>query len=105
MEKIIERLKKEKNESLKEWFEIGKGKGQEWAKEAHYDELQMVVNGEHEKVPMEKLIEFESGNHGWFNEEIYDVYPIVRGTEPDATVQAGFMEGVREFWNEIQGKI
>ena len=105
MEKIIERLKKEKNESLKEWFQIGKGKGQEWAKEAHYDELQMVVNAKHQRVPMKKLIEFESGNEDWFKEEIYDLYPVIKGTEPDATLQAGFMEGVREFWSAIQGKI
>jgi hypothetical protein len=105
MEKVIDRLRKEMNENLMEWLEIGKAKGQEWAKEAHYAELEIVTHAKNYRQAMKKLIEFEPGNGDWFDEEIYRSYPVMKGTKLDAIVQYGFMQGVQDFWNEIKGKI
>jgi hypothetical protein len=105
MNEIIERLRKEKAESEKEWFEIGKTEGLEWAKVSSYDELQIVLTADGDEIPMDLLNKNDDVNEEWFQEQVYDYYVLPRDTIADTRFQAGFMRGVREFWKEVANKI
>ena len=105
MTAIIERLKKEKGESEHEWFEIGKDKGLQWAKLAHWDELMLIIDMEGNEIPIEKLTEIESANEDWFDDEVFNLYPLFKGTKAYGIFEAGFIDGVVEFYDEIKDKI
>jgi len=96
MNAVIERLKKEKEESENVLFETGKNEGLRWAKMSHYDELMVIVNVENDKIPFQKLAEIDYGNEDFFSDQ---EHPI------DENFEAGFVEGVKEFYDEIQAKL
>ena len=105
MEEIVERLKKEREDSKYEWFDTGKTTGLEWSKFAHYDEIQIVVNTPDERIPMEKLVEYDDANEEWFEEQVFEMYPIADMTDAAMNFEAGFIEAVREFWAEVESKL
>ena len=113
MDDVIERLRSERDESQKEWEEIGKKEGLEWAKTAHYDEIQYVFNWNIDEMPSSDIAEGESLMR--YFEEIFNTYPQL-GIETDPYVESwvnesasvfmeGWIDGVSDFWDEVASKL
>jgi hypothetical protein len=112
MEAIIERLRKEKQESETEWFDQGKLDGIDWAKNSHYSEIKEALN-------------FEVETNGWPNcktvgehlehlrtdtepeEEYYQLFGDNRWelSESGLKYLEGFKKGILKFWDEIKDKL
>jgi hypothetical protein len=110
MDAIVERLKREKSETEKNYFDDGKKDGLEWAKAAHYSDLQSAIGWEFNKGDDPRQCP-DSDIADYFS-EIIDEDPILHCEDydnyaNDALVSfiAGWKEGVEEFWNEIADKI
>lgn len=121
MDTVIERLKKEKSESHKDAFDEGKKDGYEYAKSATYDEFQYVLQYE---TLRNRILKFD--NRGYPHppeDEVFGDYFAERieqhmannlstwdnmGDLPDEYFvewEAGFIEGIKDFWEEVKDKI
>ncbi len=104
MSDIINRLKKEKIESEKNYLEMGIHKGLEWAKRAHYEDLVYAVGFENpynivkdskfshyftEIFNSDRLINFSQENYNQYAKKFVD----------------GWCKGVSDFYNEIVEKL
>jgi len=107
---IIERLKNEKAESLLNYVEVGKNDGAEWAKNAHYDDIQLVLVWDPNEdtypttdhsgfidlfeyvIREHELMDWDDWHYDRFNPHIHNWI-------------TGFKSGVEEFWNEVKDKI
>ena len=119
MEEIIERLKAEKLETINDLYENGKNDGLEFARSASYGDLIQVVNEKPMNESNEVLGNWDPTSSE--NELLGDVYSQAfedyellgmiqtrYGFIPNeffAKWEAGFFEGVREFYYEIKDKI
>lgn len=112
MEATIERLREEKLEVEGDYLTEGKESGLEWAKIAHYSELQYVLN-EWEWTRGDDPTRHPEEMEG-LGEEFRDMIendPNLgfdhRGetTEAQDDLTEGWIEGVKSFWNEIEDKI
>jgi hypothetical protein len=120
MEQVIERLKQEKTESNKDWFDQGKLDALDWAKAASYEDLLYAINWE----PMNSIGATVSSydptqdeNLGGYFQDILEIEykDVMRMIETGnynyipndifAAWEEGWVEGVSEFWGEIKNKI
>lgn len=105
---IIERLKKEKAESENNYFDVGKKEGLQWAKSAHYDDLQYALLWTPDDKPTHDKILGD-----YFQEKINqdDIMDYAVGSDPVSvnvfvkTYLEGWKEGVSEFWEQVKDKI
>lgn len=116
--KIIERLKREKAESEEDWFGKGKNDGLEWAKRAHYEELQIVIHRPlHSRniMPLQELGQFNPGFMSYLSDCVRRITAEV-GEKPAGRIskykeaarkswEAGWMQGVRDFWQEMAAEV
>jgi hypothetical protein len=117
MEKIIERLRKEKEEAEKEYFQIGKKDGSQWAKCATFKELQYASQWE----TTEQALQQGSVVHsdltrdeilGDYFQEIIDEDGVMGFEESGSSNlmpndyfiawESGWAEAVQEFWYKIR---
>jgi len=56
MDDIIERLRNEKNEIEKEYFDLGMEDGRNWCEEANYERIQYMRNWDGECIPKDEQI-------------------------------------------------
>jgi len=108
MEQVIERLREEMAVSEDSWFELGKDEGIDFAKNSHYDEIQIVVSYKGSEIPRRELSAYNDGNDDYFSERYETLgyeHGLVMDSAADYRFQEGWLEGVREFWNEIEDKI
>ena len=112
MEATIERLRKEKIESEGDYVQEGKEAGLEWAKSAHYDELQFVQNWKPQ--PGDDPTRLNSDNLEGLEEHIQSIIEYDSLMDFDICGKAneyidkfveGWIEGVKGFWNEVENKI
>ena len=112
MEAIIERLRKEKQESENEWFDQGKQDGIDWAKNSHYSEIKEALDFEFEtngwpncKAVGEYLEHLRSDTE--LEEEYYQLFGDNRWELSLMGLKylEGFKKGILEFWNEIKDKL
>ena len=117
MEEVVERLKKEKDESETYFFNEGKNDGLEFAKSASYEDIQYALKWN----PMYNeggLVSYDPTR-----DEILGDYfkEIIEGSEfmdfvettygnyiPNdifAAWEDGWVKGVKEFWEEIKNKL
>ena len=118
MAEIIERLKKEKAKAETEWFEQGKIDGLEFAKNLDYEDLVYALKWETIKEMPSNIIGYNPTQDEYFGEyfsEIFEEYDHL-GFEDTAynnvmpndlyiEWEAGWKEGVQEFWDEVKDKI
>ncbi|MEW6078349.1 MAG: hypothetical protein AB1724_11085 [Thermodesulfobacteriota bacterium] len=105
---VIERLKNEKAEAQNNYFDVGKKEGVQWAKSAHYNDLQYALLW----IPDDKPTHDKVLGH-YFQEKIEqdDIMDYAVGTDPVCinefarTFLEGWKEGVNEFWSQIKDKI
>ena len=104
MKEIIERLRREKakfdeekKQSLenhlapkKADFRAGKKAGLEWAKDAHYEEI----------IKYRRKIFKTDHDSDWDH-----LRSIMRRNKNNIHWAEGWLEGVREFWDEIENKL
>lgn len=125
MEAIIERLKREKEESDHEWIDQGKLDGLDFAKSAHYDELQYALRWETVKEIQEKAdgypLNYSPAEDDVLGDYFRDIIMDEDILEPlgmeesspgnyapnqaYAEWENGWKEGIKEFWNEIKSKL
>ena len=107
MEATVERLKKEKAESGEDFLNTGKVDGLEWAKVSHYLDIQNALkwNPEMGYIPdkedlREEIITMikEDPDLG-FEEHSWEM------TDETTEWAKGWVEGVKEFWNQVAGRI
>lgn len=116
---IVERLKAEKAESKVNWFEKGKIDGLEWAKRAHYEEIQLVAypgpQASRIKIPRQELNQFNPGFSSYLS-DCTEKIMAEAGEKPAGRLlkyrvasvnswEQGWMQGVNDFWNEIFAEV
>ncbi len=105
---IIDRLKEEKLEWITDYRQEGFNDGFEWAKEAHYLELQEVLvwDGDQREMPV-----VEDLNEYFWNiiaeDENLDLQSWCDGQshELNDLYINGWSEGAKTFWEEVKDKI
>lgn len=117
MEKIIDRLKAEKLETINDLYESGKNDGLEFARRASYGDLIQVVNLKSMSESNEVLVSWDPSESELLGDvysqafEDYELLGMVQtkyGFIPNeffSKWEAGFFEGVREFYHEVKDKI
>ncbi len=108
MEQIIERLQKEKKESEEDVFEAGKLEGLDWAKYAHYDEIQLVLNAwDSQEGAIAEIMKHDTSesNWTWLSKTLSDFGLEYEDSIPFRTFESGFVKGVEEFWDEVKNEI
>jgi len=107
MERVIARLRREKEETKQQWFDEGKKEGWDFAKGAHYRTLQQVLSWDALDTNFGDRLEatFQEGfselreEMGVRDDESLDDSPMF------FEWAKGFMEGVTKFWNEVADKL
>ena len=107
MEATVERLRAERDEADDDLFEEGKIDGLEWAKQSHYLSIKDMLEFDPEMGELPDQPEL--------SQEITD---MIHGAEnlafepnswvmDDATIKwaEGLVEGVKEFWSQVEGKL
>jgi len=105
---IIERLRQEKAASENDYFEQGRQDGLQWAKSAHYDDLQYAllwipddrptsdkILGDYfaEKIAADDIMDYAVGNDPVCVNEFVRIY------------LDGWKEGVSELWAEVRDRL
>jgi len=115
MDAIVERLRQEKKETTKGIYEQGRKDGMRWAKSAHYDDLVSVVKFE---PPYEdgQMLDFSGDDNDCIADilkDFFEEYPQYNTQEDDAgylhdeavEYVTGYLEGVGDFWKEVESKL
>ena len=104
MADIIQRLRREKEQSEGNYWEKGKRQGIHWAKHAHYDDLVYVVG-----LSPDTNISADPRLAHYFStlEEKPDEVEFATESPSRATQHfvEGWYRGVEEFWNAIKEKL
>lgn len=106
-EKVIERLRLERQKSEDDWFEAGRTDGLRDSENLSYDDFQEILDLYQAKNELEKydqwieINQFPEDFHELLEERMggYSPKPIKK------TYLAGWIEGVTDFWNEIEAEI
>lgn len=93
MDKVVERLRLEKQEANQEWKETGLSHGLEDAQELSYDDFRAIEKGE-----------ISEDNREWVLEKNFDDDAKPDSDEFDVYLE-GWTEGVLHFWDEIKNRI
>lgn len=101
---IIERLRKEKQESEGNYFETGKNEGVQWARTAHYDDLMYALNWKgHQNAEKDRVL------GSYFTERLAGSRMMSVTEEGNneyfSAYLDGWKNGVEHFWQEIRDKI
>ena len=110
MDEVIERLRKEREESEHHWFDEGKNEGMDFAKRAHYDDIQLVIRGKDFSGIDPELFEYDSDH---WKDRLSELRSKLGGLDDERLEKdvrfhnwrAGFKWGIQEFWNEIKDKL
>ena len=111
MEEIIERLKTEKAQSEKDYFELGKNEGLAWAKAAHYEEIKYVLFRHIPRQMPDDNNTIGAGLCEYFvgiveENEVFqfnmDAATPEWLNEFGSKFLDGWQEGVSEFWYEVE---
>lgn len=119
MDKTIERLRKQRNESLEVECENGKHDGYEYAKVMSYDDFQNALSYETTKKKMEtyNIFSFNPCQDECFGDYFEEQFETVadfgwekKDGESIPNVyfrewEEAFIEGILVFWNEIKDKL
>lgn len=107
MEAAIERLRSEKAEVEQDFFNQGKNDGLEWAKNAHYEEIRGALEWDPgtQTLPDDEGLREEINT--WIEEDPDLDFEYRSGEMTNETFEwaKGWVEGVKEFWDEVKGKI
>ncbi len=106
-EKVIERLRLERQESEQEWFDCGRADGLKDSENLSYDDFQQLLDLYEGKNELErhgswiKVRQFPEDFHELLQERIggYSPKPV------ENIYLAGWIDGVTDFWNEIEAEI
>ncbi|MFC1896372.1 hypothetical protein ACFL0Q_06895, partial [Thermodesulfobacteriota bacterium] len=115
VEEIVERLRKEKQEEESDYFGRGKEDGFKWAKAASYKQLKHATS---KWKPLRELVAIETYDPT-ADEILGDYFGGILAANPELNFdqhdlkhaefyeawEAGWIEAVREFWGEIEGKL
>ena len=105
MSDIVQRLQKEKNEWLKNFYKEGRTRGFGWAQDAHYTDLLYVLdygNTYDTGIGIVRHSRFKA-----YFEHIYAAYDLARyvrqgGEDHEKRFLEGWFDGVNSFWNEVK---
>jgi hypothetical protein len=116
MAQIIERLRKERIETVGDYRQKGYEAGVLWAKKAHYDGFQAFLEWDSKKDPVpideelfflasdiEEAMDKDEDEH-YINMNFSDLKNKVKNEFNDEYI-AGLVEGVNDFWNKVKDKI
>ncbi len=101
---IIDRLKKEKVLSEKNYFENGIKDGLKWAKSAHYDELQYAVFFAPEKNPLNDSVLGDFFKRVQKSDRMMAISEGLSNRYFESYID-GWKDGVSEFWKKIKDKL
>ncbi len=101
---IVERLRKEKQESEGNYFETGKSEGVNWARTAHYDDLMYALSWkDSQNAEKDRVL------GGYFSERLEGSKMMgvteLGNNEYFSAFLDGWKSGVEQFWQEIKEKI
>jgi len=105
MDKVVERLRRERDESHADWVRVGHQEGRAWAQRAHYAELRdMALTAEELQ---DKCVPWDSVA---LPEDMEDILKEClrgdRGPGFDGCAFAqGFHDGVLAFWAEVSEQL
>lgn len=93
-QKVIERLRLEKQEANKEWKETGFNDGLKDAEHLSYEDFQAIEN-------IENAGELPKETYDWVRENNFENY---ENLDEDIYLE-GWIEGALHFWNEIKDEL
>ncbi len=106
-EKVIERLRLERQKSEEDWFEHGKTDGLRVAENLSYDNFEELCDLYQHKDDLERadcwvsLRQFPEDCQDWLKDQMDEYSPKPN----EQSYLAGWIDGVTDFWDEIQGEI
>ncbi len=113
MNEVIERLKKERQESISNYYEKGKDDGFTWAKAAHFESIVYVVESIEDMTDVDDHLDTflkDQDALSFLNDAIDSDknmgFDDVGFPTPLTTKYlAGWHKGVRNFWKEISAQV
>lgn len=119
MEEIIDRLKKQKQETENDYYAEGQQEGLDWAKQLDYSDLQYaaeVFNPFSQKGPLSHLparVIYEDECLGETFQSIFEDHPGLEMqsdigqvfTKSGEKFIAGWIGGVKAFWDNVSGQL
>lgn len=98
---IIKRLKLEKNQSEKNFYDAGKKEGLKWCQSAHYDDLIYVLQFEN-SFQFSSDARLESYFKGIFKSVGLNQYVVRSSSDHEKLFLEGWLKGVHQFWKQIK---
>lgn len=114
---VVQRLRAEKDEWERQWYEVGAQLGYEWGRRARYQRLLEAVGHAAPEDVVGFLTGFSEGDLMTLDqvEKALDVYPSIRHVLTDevagfvrlreyneARLREGWKKGVTDFWNQVK---
>lgn len=113
MERIIERLRKEKEEESAIYYEEGREYGIEWAKASHYVSLKVAVEWDphsgdapdDEDIRDQLDLAITEDENRRFDTDEWHYHRWMTTDSAIKNYLIGWHDGVVEFWNEVKDKL
>lgn len=100
---IIDRLKKEKKETESSWEHLGREKGMQWARGAHWLDLKKMLSRDVESL-IGNSTDFPAPFRKVLDQEAADAASADR-EEFFRSFTGGWFKGVRDFWALVEDKL
>lgn len=101
---VVERLRKEKMQSEGNYFESGRNNGLQWARTAHYDDLQYALKWKELENATEDKVLGDYFSHIRASTHLFNSHPY---SDPEYFFNylQGWKQGIEQFWQEIREKL
>ncbi|MFO7912890.1 MAG: hypothetical protein R6V15_12075 [Desulfotignum sp.] len=101
MPEVIKRLQKEKQAWVRQFYKLGRKEGIKWGKSAHFEDLLYVlqVKDTYELLQDTRFAEYFNNIMGSYG---MDQFTIYEKKDHKKMFLDGWMNGVKEFWNQVK---
>ncbi len=101
MTEVIMRLQKEKQDWVRQFYKLGRKEGIRWGKSAHFEDLLYVlqVQDTYELVQDTRFSAYFNNIMGSYG---IDQFTIYEKNDHKKMFLDGWMNGVKEFWNQVK---
>jgi hypothetical protein len=107
MEATVERLRAERDEGEEILFDEGKNDGLEWAKYSHYSSLKDALEWDPTNGEVPDQADLREEIQDMIHDDEHLGFEANSWEMDDVTTKwaKGWVEGVQEFWSQVEGKL
>ncbi|MCF8091190.1 MAG: hypothetical protein K9K40_01875 [Desulfotignum sp.] len=101
MSEVVKRLQKEKQAWVRQFYRLGRKEGEKWGKSAHFEDLLYVLHipDTYELVQDSRLKDYFDNTMGKYG---VDRFTIGGSADHKKMFLDGWINGVKEFWNQVK---